>query len=220
MKNLPDILQPEKKPWTVSAMDASTAQVLRAKLEALAGVERAVVDETTATIWIHCAQDCHPSQVRAGAEAALADAGIDSEAASLNLVTALAARRRVKFDHIERIVERDGHVRMRVALEWNDQLQHGDAIGENGELIELRTSAAAALNALEAVLGEKLGIKLVGVKQVKAFDAELMVVALYRTGEAPQRLVGSVSVGDNPRRAAAVAVLNALNRVLGNYLTV
>ena len=83
-----------------------------------------------------------------------------------------------------------------------------------------RTSAAAALQALEQVLGEQLDIKLAGVKQVKAFDAELMVVALYKSKGAPTRLVGSVSVGDNPRRAAAVAVLNALNRLLGNYLSV
>jgi len=125
----------------------------------------------------------------------------------------------VKFANLERIVEH-GVVTVRVTLEWDGVLHHGEAANEGGDLIELRTAAAAALNAIEKLLGEELHIKLVGVKQVKAFDAELMVVALYRTGDAPQRLVGSVSASGDPRRAAAVAVLNALNRVLGNYLSV
>ncbi len=203
----------------VSALDAHTAQVLRAKLEALAGIERAVVDETTMTLWIHCEPDTSPSSVGPHIEASLADAGIEHGAMTVNLLTDLAARRRVKFAGVERLTDREGHVRIRVALEWNGEVRYGESIGESGELIELRTSAAAALEALEKILDEPLGIKLVGVKQVKAFDAELMVVALYRSSGSPQRLVGSVAVGGDTRRAAAVAVLNALNRVLGNYLT-
>ena len=201
-------------------MDAGTAQVLRAKLEALAGVERAVVDESSFAVMIQCEPDASPSALRASIDAAIAASGIDPDAMTVNLLTDLAARRRVKFAGVERVVERDGHVRIRVALEWNGDVRHGEALGENGELIELRTCAAAALNALEHVLDEPLGIKLVGVKQVKAFDAELMVVAMYRSNGTPQRLVGSVSAAGDPRRAAAVAVLNALNRVLGNYLIV
>ena len=201
-------------------MDANTAQVLRAKLEALAGVERVVVDETTPTVWIHCEPDSSPDLLRSSIDAAIAAAGLEPDSVSVQLVTDLAARRRVKFAGLERIVERDGHVRIRVNLEWGGEKKSGEAVGENGDLIELRTCAAAALSALEQVIGEELGIKLVGVKQVKAFDAELMVVALYRSNGTPTRLVGSVSVGTDARRAAAVAVLNALNRVLGNYLSV
>jgi hypothetical protein len=204
----------------VSALDASTVQVLRAKLEALEGVERVVVDESTPTIWVHCDPEANPSALNTAIDDAVRDVGVERSAATIHLLTDLAARRRVKFVGIERSLERDGHVRMRVGLEWGGDLKYGEAVGESGELIELRTSAAASLDALERVLNEQLGIKLVGVKQVRAFDVELMVVALYRPGDAPQRLVGSVVVGDQPRRAAAVAVLNALNRVLGNYLIV
>jgi len=204
----------------VSALDANTVQVLRAKLEALEGIERVVVDETTPTVWVHCDPEANPSALNPAIDAALSEAGVERAAATVQLLTDFAARRRVKFVGIERTVERGGQIRMRVALEWGGELKYGEAAGENGDLIELRTSAAAALNALEHVLNEQLGIKLVGVKQVRAFDVELMVVALYRPGDAPQRFVGSVSVGEQPRRAAAVAVLNALNRVLGNYLIV
>jgi hypothetical protein len=200
-------------------MDASTAQVLRAKLEALDGVERVVVDEATSTVLVHCSPESSATSLTANIDAAIAAAGVEAGSINLKLLTDLAARRRVKFSNLERIPEH-GDVRVRVTLEWDGVNHHGEAVNEGGELIELRTAAAAALNALENLLGESLHIKLVGVKQVKAFDAELMVVALYRTGDAPQRLVGSVSAAGDPRRAAAVAVLNALNRVLGNYLTV
>ena len=200
-------------------MDASTAQVLRAKLEALEGIERIVVDEATSSVLVHCLPDSNSSALNVQIDQAIAAAGLEAGAVNIQLLTDLAARKRVKFASAERIVE-NNQVRIRIKLEWNGQVTVGEALGESGELIELRTSAAAALDALEHVLGEDLHIKLVGVKQVKAFDAELMVVALYRTGDQPQRLVGSVSAAGDPRRAAAVAVLNALNRILGNYLSV
>jgi hypothetical protein len=204
----------------VSVLDASTAQVLRAKLAALAGVEHTLVDETTLNIFMHCEPDCTASVLRKNVHATLAELGIDPESATLHFLTDLAARQRVKFIGVEHVTERDGNVRMRVTLGWNGELRQGSAVNEAGELIELRTAAAAALDALEQVRGESLGIKLVGVKQLRAFDVDLMVVALYRSGPSPQRFVGAVPVGGDTRRAAAVAVLNALNRILGNYLTV
>jgi hypothetical protein len=204
----------------VSALDASTAQVLRAKLAALAGVEHTLLDEATLNIFMHCEPDCTASVLRKNVHATLCELGIEPESATLHFLTDLAARQRVKFIGVERVNERDGNVRMRVTLGWNGELKQGSAVNEAGELIELRTAAAAALDALEQVRGESLGIKLVGVKQLRAFDVELMVVALYRNGTTPQRFVGAVPVGGDTRRAAAVAVLNALNRILGNYLTV
>jgi hypothetical protein len=201
----------------VSALDASTAQVLRAKIEALAGVERVAVDEAAMRILIHCDPECSPASLRPDVDKALAAAGLEPEAATITLLTDLSARRRVKFVGVERVVEHE-RVRIRVSLEWDGETKVGEAVGENGELIELRTSAAATLDALDKVLGENLGVRLAGVKQLRAFDAELMVIALYRSNGQPQRLVGSVTVGNDSRRAAAVAVLAALNRVLGNRL--
>jgi hypothetical protein len=200
-------------------MDASTAQVLRAKLETLEGIERIVIDESTNSVLLQCLPDSNSSALQVQIDQAIASAGIEPGSVNVQLLTDLAARKRIKFSGADRIVE-GGSVRIRIKLEWNGETTVGEAVGESGDLIELRTSAAAALNALERVLDEDLHIKLVGVKQVKAFDAELMVVALYRTGDQPQRLVGSVSAAGDPRRAAAVAVLNALNRILGNYLAV
>ncbi len=200
-----------------SPADAGTAQVLRTELEALAGIERVVVEEST--IWLQCDPDAEISELRPRVHEVVTNAGVDVASIKINFLTDLSSRR-IKFSKLERILERSGHVRVRVSLEWSGEIKIGEASGENGELLEQRTAATASLNALEAVVGESLGIKLVGVKHVRAFDEELMVVAMYRPGPPAQRLVGSVSIDNDPRRAAAVAVLNGLNRVLGTYLNV
>jgi hypothetical protein len=202
---------------SVSTTDAGTAQVLRTELEALPGVERVVVDDNT--IWLQCDPEAELSDLRPRVDDVLKAAGVDAEKFKLNFLTDLSSRR-IKFAKLERIVERTGSVRIRVSLEWSGEIKIGEAKGENGDLLEQRTAATAALIALENVVGETLGIKLVGVKHVRAFDEELMVVAMYRPGPPAQRLVGSVSIDADPRRAAAVAVLNGLNRILGTYLNV
>lgn len=204
---------------SVSATDASTAQVLRAELEALEGVERVVVEDSATNIWLDCTPEAEAADLRPRVEAILKNAGVDVKKVKLSFLTDLSSRR-IKFSRIERLMERDGHVKMRVALEWNGEMKIGEAIGEHGDMTEQRTAAQAALAALEEVVGQSLGMKLVGVKHVRAFDEELMVVALYRSGPPSQRLVGSVSIDNDPRRAAAVAVLNGLNRILGSYLNV
>ncbi|HET9438584.1 MAG TPA: hypothetical protein VFO52_00350 [Longimicrobiales bacterium] len=170
-------------------------------------------------IWFQCDPESEINDLRPRVEEVLKRHGVEPEKTKLIFLTDLSARR-IKFARLERIVERTGNVRMRVALEWQGEVKIGEATGENGDLLEQRTAATAALIALENVVGESLGIKLVGVKHVRAFDEELMVVALYRPGPPAQRLVGSVSIDNDPRRAAAVAVLNGLNRILGNYLNV
>ena len=200
-----------------STTDPRAVQALRSDLEALVGIERVVVDETT--IWLQCDPESEISVLRPRVQEVLNNAGVDADKFQLNFLTDLASRR-IKFSKLERIVERSGNVKVRVSLEWNGEIKVGEVSGESGDLLEQRTAATAALNALEAVVGESLGIKLVGVKHVRAFDEELMVVAMYRPGPPPQRLVGSVSMDNDPRRAAAVAVLNGLNRVLGTYLNV
>src|SRR5687767_12509922 len=85
----------------VSVMDASTAQVLRAKLEALDGIERVVVDEATSTVLIHCSADSNATSLAANIDAAIAAAGLETGSVNLKLLTDLAARRRVKFSKVE-----------------------------------------------------------------------------------------------------------------------
>ena len=55
-------------------------------------------------------------------------------------------------------------------------------------------------------------------KAVRAFDATVVIVSLSaKTETSASRLVGSYLTETDTTRGAALAVLNATNRLLGNY---
>ena len=112
-----------------------------------------------------------------------------------------------------------GHCRARVVLSWGDGRQFvGEAEGVISQAGELRCSAAAAVRALERVVQPKLGFEVLGVKAVRAFDATVVIVSLSaRTETGVTRLVGSYLAQTDAAQGAALAVLNATNRMLGNY---
>jgi hypothetical protein len=60
---------------------------------------------------------------------------------------------------------------MTVRLEWNDIVHTGSATGERGPAVELKTTAQAALDAIEKVSGQSLSLRIIGVKQIHAFDS-------------------------------------------------
>lgn len=115
----------------------------------------------------------------------------------------------------------NGRCRAKVVLSWSDGRQFlGESDGVTSQAGELRCSAAAAVRALERVVEPKLGFELLGVKAVRAFDATVVIVSLSaRSDAAASRLVGSFLTENDPPRGAALAVLNATNRLLGNYLS-
>ena len=90
--------------------------------------------------------------------------------------------------------------------------------GEKGPAIELRTTAHAALQAIQKLSPQELNARIIGIKAIHAFDSDLMVASILRGESAQHRLVGAVVVEDDPNAAAAMAVLSALNRTLGNFL--
>jgi hypothetical protein len=112
-----------------------------------------------------------------------------------------------------------GQCRARVVLSWSDGRQFvGEAEGVISQAGELRCSAAAAVRALERVVQPKLGFEVLGVKAVRAFDATVVIVSLSaRTETGVTRLVGSYLAQTELPQGAALAVLNATNRMLGNY---
>jgi hypothetical protein len=64
-----------------------------------------------------------------------------------------------------------------------------------------------------------LSFELLGVKAVRAFDATVIIVSLAVHGDGSgQRVVGSYLTETDTPRGAALAVLNATNRILGNRL--
>ncbi len=115
----------------------------------------------------------------------------------------------------------NGRCRAKVVLAWADGRRfEGAADGVTSQTGELRCCAAAAVQALERSVETKLTFELLGVKAVRApapgggrRDAEH-----DRAPEEATRLVGSCLTENDPPRGAALAVLNATNRLLGNFL--
>ncbi len=81
----------------------------------------------------------------------------------------------------------------------------------------LRCAAQAAIAALELAIQRRITFELLGIKALRAFDATVVIVSLashYQGGS--KRVVGSYLTEDGLERGAAIAVLNATNRLLGN----
>ena len=115
----------------------------------------------------------------------------------------------------------NGRCRARVALTWRDsEAFSGESEGLASQAGELRCAAEACVKALSQAVQGGMGFELLGVKAVRAFDATVVIVSLATTGgdSSDQRVVGSVLTETDPARAAALAVLNATNRILGNRL--
>jgi len=112
-----------------------------------------------------------------------------------------------------------GRCRAKVVLTWADGRQFtGESEGVISQAGELRCCAAATVRALERVVQPRLGFELLGVKAVRAFDAVVVIVSLSARQETrASRLVGAYLAEDDPPRGAALAVLNATNRILGNF---
>jgi hypothetical protein len=114
-----------------------------------------------------------------------------------------------------------GRCRAKVVLASADGRHFaGEAEGVISQAGELRCSADATVRALERAVQPKMGFELLGVKAVRAFDATVVIVSLSARLEARvSRLVGAYLTEDDPPRGAALAVLNATNRILGNFFS-
>src|SRR5262245_10580201 len=110
-----------------------------------------------------------------------------------------------------------------VGLDWEGELHVGKSKGQSSPLGDFRVAAEAALFALQDFAKDAMHFELLGVKHVRAFDSNLLIVSVsVREGEGVgstvTRLVGCYLADEDPRRGAAMAVLNATNRILGNYI--
>jgi hypothetical protein len=114
----------------------------------------------------------------------------------------------------------NGRCRAKVGLTWRDSEAFvGQSEGLASQAGELRCAAQACVLALCQAVQGGMAFELLGVKAVRAFDATVVIVSLSTNAEGTdQRVVGSVLTEDDAARAAALAVLNATNRLLGNSL--
>ncbi|MEO8226630.1 MAG: hypothetical protein ABI637_04315 [Gemmatimonadota bacterium] len=131
------------------------------------------------------------------------------------------AQDRLRFAQftLERLT--NGRCRAKVELTWRESERfNGDAEGLSSQAGELRCAADATVKALTQAVGDDIAFELLGVKAVRAFDATVVIVSLsvQQKGSAAHRVVGSYLSDTEPARGAALAVLNATNRILGNQL--
>lgn len=195
---------------------------LREALEALPGVRRVLIDGSPPRVLLVCDPPGGHPPVEAAAQALLRREG--APAAPLELqVSYLGAprtRQRVRFLDLRCTRAASGQLSAVAVLEWNDRIHEGHAAGQGGPAGDLRVCAQATLQALGTVLDGAVGFHLVGVKSSRIFDDDMVAVLVYATDATDRRLVGTALVAEgDPCRAAALAVLNATNRTLGNYLS-
>lgn len=201
-------------------LDTEIRERLETELMALDGVLHAAIDPRSGTdVWVVRDPAYQESPIEVAVRNRLARLGHDPGRLDVRITLPVQSgpRRRVRFEGVER-AEDAGRVTITVSLEWAGEVHTGEASGERGPALELKTTARAAIRALESLSGEDLNLRTIGVKPIHAFDSDLMVASLYRSAGSEQRLVGAVVVSDDPLAAAALAVLSAMNRILGNFL--
>lgn len=112
-----------------------------------------------------------------------------------------------------------GRVIAQVELDHDGKRFVGRAEGQSSPVGDLRLGAEAAMQAVEQFAQGGLGLELMGVKLVRAFDANVIIVSCTQRTARGTRLVGCYLADRDAVRGAALAVMNATNRVLGNYLS-
>ncbi len=128
-------------------------------------------------------------------------------------------RERLRFADFSFARTPSGQCSAEVSLEWDSVVYSGRSIGQSSPLGDFRIAAEAALRALEDFAKGAMHFELLGIKHVRAFDSNLLIVSVSLREESQStRLVGCYLAETDTRRGAAMAVLNATNRVLGNHL--
>ena len=129
-------------------------------------------------------------------------------------------RERLRFVDFHFTRTQSGQCTAEVELEWIDNVRvSGTASGQSSPMGDLRIAAEAGLRALETFTEGQLQLELIGIKAMRAFDANIVIVSVgVLKGDGPRKLLGCYLAERDPIRASVVAVLNATNRLLGNFI--
>ena len=200
--------------------EISVPELLSSELERVPGVQRAFVDAQVNRIYLVCDAADQAAALDAAVASVLDSAGITAEAVDVHFSfpAAPVVDRRVRFVDLQLERPTVGIARAITTLEWAGQRFDGSAEGEAGAVGEIRTCAQSAVRSLDSLLHGRVPLELLGIKSIRIFDQDLISVIL-RSPEAPdRRLVGVSLVLQDMHRSSVLAVLNATNRLLGNYL--
>ncbi|MBC8086782.1 MAG: hypothetical protein H7Z40_05920 [Phycisphaerae bacterium] len=120
-------------------------------------------------------------------------------------------------------LERAAAALTRVSVELDGPL-HGQRINTKAEGStcvggDMRLAAQAMLEALSEATKGALRFDLIGVKPIRAFDTNVVVAAVMAHGDGmTRRLVGTAIVDEDAITGAALAALNACNRLVSPLL--
>jgi hypothetical protein len=127
----------------------------------------------------------------------------------------------LKFEELAHEAAPDGQCHISVRLEWCGRMLEGTATSLETHQGRIRASAEAALKAAAGASEGRASFDLVGVKSVRAFDGWVVVARINgEAGGQAYRLLGSASCEDEDKlsHTAAIAVLDATNRLLSRYV--
>src|SRR2546421_10044119 len=115
------------------------------------------------------------------------------------------SRERLRFSKFNFHRSSDGRCTATVALDLQDGTEvSGSSTGLSSEMLDLRVAAEATLRALESFTSGTFGFELIGVKTVRAFDANVIIVSVAaKRGPSPSRLLGSCLLQCDAVRGAA-----------------
>ena len=132
----------------------------------------------------------------------------------------VARQERLRFSNFTFERTPSGQVSCQITLEFGpDELITAKASGQASPAGDVRLGAEATIRALEKFTGGNLTFDIIGVKVVRAFDANIVISSLMQRGDdGPERLLGCYLAEGDLVRGAALSVLNATNRVMGNFI--
>lgn len=189
-------------------------------LSALPGVERAIEDAASDRVFLICNSAEPEGAIMGAAREAVRAAGLEPGGLELEVAyrSAQPPARRARFAGVEVSRPDPATAAAEVSLEWAGERYTGRAEGEASSAGEMRTTGNATVKALEAVFADAR-FTLVGIKAIRIFDTDLVAVLLHSPDARGRGLIGASLVTESIHHAAALAVLNATNRVLGNFLS-
>ena len=140
-----------------------------------------------------------------------------------------AVRSRLTFDGLEYVTLPDGSRRVSVRLEWAGDSYEATVgcLGTQQGVIKAASRAAlqpavqASLSSASHLAAAGVNLDVVGVKAVRAFDGWVVVTRVHGSvGSEVYQLLGAAPCEDEDDLpgAAVKAVLNASNRVLGQWV--
>jgi len=127
----------------------------------------------------------------------------------------------VRCQGVHTEISQDSLCHTKVLVEWtNGAIFQGEGEGNRTPEGKIRAGALAAVQAAENATGGSLALHLRGAKAIKAFDRQVVIVALRGESAASRYdLIGSAAAPeDDLVRGAVLAVLNGTNRILGKYV--